>query len=99
VEQLAFVEIDRATEGSAAIARKLEVYRAYWASGAEQAQRGVFPKVVWLGTTERRARQLREQFGRQPAGAPAPFTATVFEDALAELTGAADGSSVAGGRS
>jgi hypothetical protein len=98
-EQLAFVEIDRATEGSAAVARKLAVYQAYWASGAEQAQRGVFPKVVWVATTHGRARKLRAQFDCQLDSAPALFTVTTFENAIAGLTGEADGSSLTGGRS
>ena len=95
-EHVSFVELDRATEGSAAIARKLEVYLAYWASGVEQAQRSVFPKIVWLTTTHRRERQLRAQFQRQPTAAHALFAVTAFDGALAALSGDLAGSPAGG---
>jgi hypothetical protein len=86
-EQLAFVEIDRGSEGSAALVRKLELYVAYWRSGAEQHQRGVFPKVVWLVTGDRRLRLLRCEITLLPPDAQAIFTAAPFDAALDVLCG------------
>jgi hypothetical protein len=86
-EQLAFIELDRGSEGSAAIARKLELYVAYWRSGIEQHQHGVFPKVVWLTTTDRGVRVLRREIARLPNDAQVIFAVTEFERALDELRG------------
>lgn len=50
-----FVEIDLGTESSGAIRRKCQTYHDYWASGHEQHRHSVFPKVLWIADTERRA--------------------------------------------
>jgi hypothetical protein len=50
-----FLEVDRGTEGSRAIAAQLGRYLAYYDSGQEQAERGVFPRVLWLACDARRA--------------------------------------------
>ena len=84
-EQLAFAEVDRGREGSAALARKLEVYVAYWRSGTEQHQRGVFPKVVWLVMSDRRVRLLRREIARLPADAQTIFAVVTFDAAVHEL--------------
>jgi hypothetical protein len=55
-----FIEVDRGTEGSRAIERQLQLYVAYHASGQEQAERGVFPRVLWLATDARRADAIAE---------------------------------------
>ena len=84
-EQLAFIEVDRGSEGTAALARKLDVYVAYWRSGAEQHQRGVFPKVIWLTTAARRTEQLRRQVELLPSDARAIFAVAEFDRMLDEL--------------
>jgi hypothetical protein len=86
-EQLAFVEVDCGSEGSAALARKLELYVAYWRSGAEQHQRGIFPKVIWLATSDRRVRLLRREIALLPPDADAIFAVAAFDAALDELRG------------
>ena len=86
-EQLAFIEIDRGSEGSAALARKLEVYVAYWRSGAEQHQRDIFPKVVWLVTKDRRLRPLRREIALLPPDTQGIFAVATFDAALDELLG------------
>jgi hypothetical protein len=53
-----FVEIDRATESSAAISRKCRAYHAYYRTGREQEQHGAFPLVVWVAPDERRATRI-----------------------------------------
>jgi len=55
-----FVEVDCATEGKGALLGKAHVYLSYYRSGREQAQRGLFPKVVWIAATESRAQFLDE---------------------------------------
>ena len=86
-EQLAFVEIDRGTEGTAAIARKLETYIAYWRSGSEQHDRGVFPKVAWLAETSQREEQLRAQISSLPADVQGLFAVAGVDAALDVLCG------------
>jgi hypothetical protein len=86
-EQLAFIEIDRGSEGSAALARKLEVYVAYWRSGTEQHQRNIFPKVVGLATSDRRVRLLRREIALLPSDAQGIFAVATFDAALDELRG------------
>ncbi len=84
-EQLAFIEVDHGSEGSAALARKLEVYVAYWRCGTEQHQRGIFPKVVWLVMSDRRLRLLRREIAHLPADAQAIFAVVAFDAAVHEL--------------
>jgi hypothetical protein len=61
-----FIEVDRGTEGSRAIGVKLREYVAYAASGQEQAEHGVFPKVLWTTPDGRRTEAIAacvEQLG------------------------------------
>ena len=66
-EHACFVEIDRATESLSVIARKARVYVDYWQTGIEQRSLGLFPRVVWLTTTAKRAEQLVDALGRLDA--------------------------------
>lgn len=59
LEVLSFVELDRGTEGSRTLERKLATYVDYWRSGREQHEHGVFPQVVWLTTTPRRVSAIQ----------------------------------------
>lgn len=43
-----FVEVDRATMALTTIARKLDYYRGYLASGREQQRWGVFPQILFV---------------------------------------------------
>jgi hypothetical protein len=58
-EERCFVEIDLASEGRGALARKLRAYSDYYRTGREQVADGVFPRVVWLTTTSKRAQLIR----------------------------------------
>lgn len=56
-----FVEVDRGTESMSTLLRKCAQYEAYRATGIEQAERDVFPLVLWLmqgRTAQQRAREL-----------------------------------------
>jgi Replication-relaxation len=83
-----FLEVDRGTEGSRAIEGQLRQYAAYYASGQEQSERGVFPRVLWLATTAERVRVIEDCVGRVPAAAGALFAVAAFEEALAVMAGA-----------
>ena len=50
-----FVEIDLGTESSTAIARKAARYIRYFDTGIEQHRHDVFPRVLFVADTERRA--------------------------------------------
>lgn len=83
-EERAFLEIDCATESRAALTRKCHIYIAAWRAGIES---DVFPRVVWITTTEQRARLLGEVCASLPAVAWKLFVVTTPERALATLTG------------
>jgi Replication-relaxation len=53
-----FVELDRGTEGTKTIERKLAEYVAYEGAGVEQDRRGVFPRVLWLTPDAGRAESI-----------------------------------------
>lgn len=62
-----FVEVDRGTEAAGTIKNKAAAYLQHYRAGVEQSEGGVYPAVLWVTPTERRADQLREILGRQRA--------------------------------
>jgi len=77
-----FIEVDMGTEGSRAVDRQLRAYVAYQGSGKEQAERGVFPKTLWLAPDSGRVSVLEGCVRRLPRSARelfqvAPFTAAI----------------------
>jgi hypothetical protein len=75
-----FIEVDIGTEHLPTIRRKCQQYLRYMNSGREQEDTGVFPRVLWVVPTVKRAEALRTLFdGIDVAGEP--FT-TVTTDAL-----------------
>jgi hypothetical protein len=82
-----FIEVDRGTEGSRALERQLQAYIAYYRSGTEQAERGVFPQVLWLAPDERRAEVITDSAQRLPTGREL-FQVERFEQAIDVLTSA-----------
>lgn len=85
-----FVEVDRATESRPTLKRKLDRYVEYWRCGQEQANSGVFPRVLWVVPDDARLAALVDLFGRLPVEAWPVFT-VVTEPAAADrlLAGAA----------
>jgi hypothetical protein len=79
-------EVDMGTEGSAAIDRQLRHYLSYQATGQIQAERGVFPKVLWLAPSQERAAVIGECVEALPALEREPFAAAPFTDLMATLT-------------
>jgi hypothetical protein len=82
-----FIEVDRGTEGSRALERQLNVYVRYCASGQEQAERGVFPKSLWLTLTSQRADVIRACVDRLPEAERELFAVASFDDGLNQLAG------------
>jgi hypothetical protein len=76
-----FIEVDRGTEGSRAIFGQLERYAAYYHSGHEQAEHGVFPKVLWLTTGDERAAVIAASIGGLPRSLQGLFVVAPFADA------------------
>lgn len=91
-EHCAFLEVDLATEGRAAILRKLRVYTAFHASGREQAARGVFPRVLWLTPSEQRAEAIAALIETLPQNARRLFLTTTADNLLDALTDEGDAS-------
>jgi hypothetical protein len=80
-----YLEIDCGSEGRQALTRKCRAYIAAWRSGMAP----VFPQVIWITTTERRAELLREVCSSMPAEAWKLFVVTTPEQALDVLAGPA----------
>lgn len=56
-----FIEVDRGSVSTATLKHKMRQYADYFETGEEQTkQRGVFPRVVWVCTSERRAKHVLE---------------------------------------
>ncbi|MGE5281085.1 MAG: replication-relaxation family protein [Chloroflexota bacterium] len=77
-----FIEVDMGTEGSRAIERQLQRYLDYAASGVEQAERGVFPKVLWLVPDGQREGVIGAAIGRLPGVVRELFQAALFADIM-----------------
>jgi len=86
VERHWLVEVDLATVGPQAVARKLDLYRRYWLSGEAVRRYGVHPLACWLVPDRKRHDWLVDQLGRQPAEAWGLFRVGVLGDAVAVLT-------------
>lgn len=81
-----FLEVDMGTEGSRALLGKLRQYVEYRASGTEQAERGVFPKVLWLVPGQPRAEVIWDVVDQLRAGGREMFGVSLFKDVVHTLT-------------
>ncbi len=86
-----FIEVDMGTEGSRALERQLKLYLDYEASGKEQAERGVFPKTLWLVPDDRRVSVIKDCTERLPRSARELFQVALFTDAMQVITEPANG--------
>lgn len=84
-ETRTWLEIDCGTEGRGALTRKCRAYLAAYRAGAVA---DVFPKVVWVTTTEKRVELLGEVCGSLPAEAWKLFAITTPDRMLDVLAGA-----------
>lgn len=80
-----FLEVDQGTEGSRALERQLQLYVDYHVSGREQAERQVFPRVLWLVPDGRRKAALVNSLQRLPAQHWALFQVVPFARAIDAL--------------
>jgi Replication-relaxation len=85
-----FIEVDMGTEGSRALERKLRQYADYEASGREQTEHGVFPRVLWLTPDSVRACAIEDCIARLPRSAQRLFAVAPFADALQLITDTAN---------
>lgn len=83
-ETRAWLEVDCGTEGRTALLRKCRTYLAYHHSGSET---DVFPKVIWITTTQQRAGLLAEVCASLPADAWHLFAVTTPERLIDLLVG------------
>jgi hypothetical protein len=77
-----FIEVDLGSEGGGAISRKLGDYLAYFDSGLEQAEHGVFPKTLWTAPDAGRTAAIEAVIARLPKDRRrlfdvVPFTAVI----------------------
>jgi hypothetical protein len=75
-------EVDMGTEGSRALERQLRHYLAYYDSGQEQTERGVFPRVLWLAPDDRRTETIADSVKRQPVQTRELFRVARLDEAL-----------------
>jgi hypothetical protein len=85
-EYSVFIEVDRGTEGSRTIGRKLGSYLAYHRLGVEQERYGVFPKVQWLTTTADRVSLIETEIEQLPPGNRELFAVALFEGGIEAIT-------------
>ena len=86
-EQLSYCELDQGTEGRGALERKLHAYLALYRSGREQAEHGLFPRVVWITPSETRAAYISSLVDALPTDTHQLFATTTTERAPSVLTG------------
>jgi Replication-relaxation len=80
----AWLEVDCATEGHRALERKCRIYIEAYHAGIEPE---VYPQVVWVTTTARRAEMITEVCASLPAEAWKLFAVTTPERLIDLLTG------------
>jgi Replication-relaxation len=82
-----FIEVDLGSESRSVIAGKARAYLAYFNSGAEQAEHGVFPRVLLLTNSEARRAALVDVCARLPAEAWRLFTVAKLERGVEAMGG------------
>lgn len=82
-----FVEVDLGTHSSTSVVRKCRVYQDYWRSGIEQDAHGLFPKVLWVTPTARRAEQLRRAISAAHGLYENLFDVTTTDEAVCRMVG------------
>ncbi|WP_295103922.1 replication-relaxation family protein [uncultured Microbacterium sp.] len=84
-ETHSFVEVDLGTEHLPVILRKCRTYQQYHRTGIEQEQRGLFPAVIWLVPTNKRAQTLRDGINGARDLDPGLFWIATTDQALDHL--------------
>jgi hypothetical protein len=84
-ETHSFVEVDLGTEHLPAVLKKCRTYQQYERTGVHQEQSGLFPAVVWIVPTVKRAAALRDAIAADRALDPELFWVITPEHALEQL--------------
>lgn len=80
-----FIEVDLATEASGTILAKARRYLAHYQAGSEQAEHGVYPRVLWAAPDPRRAEQIEDALRRLPSEGRRLFSVCLLDEAVAHL--------------
>lgn len=80
-----YLEIDRGTESLPVLLQKCRTYAAYKATGRAQAEHGVFPRVLWMLPTQRRAQRLTTAIAADPALPNRLFSVITPEQLIATI--------------
>lgn len=80
-----FIEIDLATEASGTLRTKAARYLAHYRSGSEQAEHGVYPRVLWAVPNEHRAGQVTDALRHLPDEATRLFSVRLLDEATSFL--------------
>lgn len=75
-----FIEADLATEHPPVVVRKAVVYQRYAATGAHQAQHGLFPAVAWVVPDTARQRAIEAALGAERGLQPGLFQVTTVAE-------------------
>lgn len=79
-----FLEIDLDTESSAKVIEKCQKYHAYYRSGLEQKEHGMFPLTVWIVPSAKRKEHLTAHIHPAFSGQPRLFI-VITDDELEHL--------------
>jgi protein involved in plasmid replication-relaxation len=90
LERSVFAEVDLASESLPTIERKCAQYLAFWRSGMEQREHGVFPLVMWLVPNEARRKQIQAVIDRLNTDTRRLFVVALQRDGAALLTSLAE---------
>lgn len=82
-----FIEVDLGTETLQRRITKCKQYQAYYRTGHEQADQGLFPKVCWILPNSMLATQLQDAISRTKGLTDNLFETTTHYDALEHLAG------------
>lgn len=82
-----FIEVDLATHSASAVVRKCHIYHRYWVTGAEQDRCGVFPRVLLVAPSVRRASLLERNIDAARSLNRDLFAVTTDDAALRWLVG------------
>jgi hypothetical protein len=82
-----FIEVDLSSEHLPTVLRKCGQYEAYRRTGREQQERGTFPIVIWVMSSDTRADELARRILGTPSLDPALFRVTTPERFIPVLMG------------
>ena len=84
-----FVEVDLSTHSAATVVRKCRLYHSYWQNGVEQDRSGLFPRILFVTPSQRRASLIERSIWSARNLNLDLFALTTSDQALKWLVGAA----------